>query len=287
MTYHGNLICEDAPLPLFYHWEPPRFVVDETMAVPESPLFCPLGEFFTVIQDHGCSEATHDLLCDMRDLTDLFIAHNTAFDTVVDLEADAHEAGHEQLSVRYDAKLAEIRARLALMPSARVQGQPTTGDWIYEACRVASIIYTGAIIMRVPLSVAAEPYRNVIMRDIASLEGTSKGTQITTPRLTETLYEVIEVTNTIDMWNNMSGVFYWVTMVGAAAARTSMNINTYSRPSSVNEAYGTWVRRCLIMFATRTMTLTLFEHMLPLIMAEKKLLKVQELLGSGSSRAPA
>ncbi|KAF2688893.1 hypothetical protein K458DRAFT_385057 [Lentithecium fluviatile CBS 122367] len=284
VTSHCDLICEATPLPIFYQWEPPNFAVDEMVAVPESPLYCPRGEFVTARQDRGCSEITHELLCDMRDLTDLFIAHNAAFDTVLDVETYPHDAQHGPSLVEYEARLAEFRAKLASLPSAHVLGLPTTHDWVYESCRIAAIIYASAVIMRVPLSAAADPGRNIIMRDIASLTGSFAGEEVFAPRLTETLYEVIEHTNIGDLWNNMSGVFYWVNTVGAAAARTSVNIDFYERPTCANDAYATWVRRCLIMFATRAMILILFEHPLPLIMAEKKLLKVQELLGSGSSR---
>jgi hypothetical protein len=269
---------------MFYQWEAPPFVVDETMAVPESPLYCPRGTFVTIAQSRACSDSTYELLCDMRDLTDLFIAHNAAFDTVRDLDVHPYDAWHAPSSAMYDAKLAAIRARLVCRPSAHMPGLSTSQDWVYEACRIAATIYTSAIIMRVPFSIAADPGRNLILRDIVSLAGSSEGESAFTPRLTETLYEVIELTNVGDLWDNMSGVFYWVTMVGAAAARTPVNIDMYSRPSCASEAYATWVRRCLIMFATRAMILLLFEHPLPLILAEKKLLKVQELLGSGSRR---
>jgi hypothetical protein len=271
-------------LPLFYRWNAPPFEVGQTEAVPESPLWCPRMDFVTAVQDHACCESTHDLLCDMRDLTDLFIAHNAASDAVEDIDAYVQDARRRSASTEYDKKLFEMRARLASLPSARLPGLPTTNNWVYEACRMASIIYASAIIMRVPLSLAAEPGRNIIMRDIMSLEGSFESSQAFTPRLTETLYEVMEKTNIGDLWNNMSGVFYWVVTVGAAAARTPVNIDMYSRPNCASDAYATWVRRCMIMFSARAMILILFAHPLPLILSQKKLLKVQELLGSGSSR---
>jgi hypothetical protein len=285
-TYHGDLICEATPLPLFYQWEAPPYLVDDTTAVPESPVYCPREEFVTIVHSQYCSGTTLGLLCDMRELTDICIAHSAALDTVFDLDVQSHDAWHAPSLETYDAKLAGIRARLVSLPSAHVPNLCTTHDWVYEACRIAAIIYTSAMIMRVPLSVAAYPVGNVIMRDIASLMGATDSEQASIPRLTETLYETIEKTNIGDLWGSMTGVFYWVTTVGAAAARTPVNIDVYSRPSCVNEAYATWVRRCLIMFATRAMILMVFEHPLPLILAEKKLLKVQELLGSGSSRGP-
>ena len=254
------------------------------MSLAESPLYCPRGEFFTVIQDRECNASIHDLLCDMRDLTDLFIAHNSGNNVIFDLDVLARDPWNGPSSTEFDAKVIEIRAKVASLPSARDPGLATTNDWVYEACRIAAIIYASAIIMRVPLSAAADPDRNIIMCDMASLAGSLGITPGHTPRLTETLYEVLEKTNTGDLWNNMSGVFYWVTTVGAAAARTPVNIDMYSRPTCANEAYATWVRRCLIMHATRAMILFVFAQPLPLLLAEKKLLKVQELLGRDSSQ---
>jgi hypothetical protein len=282
VTYHGNLICEERPLPIFDQWDAPPLPVDEAMAMPESPLFCPRGEFFAVVHDPACSGLTYDLICDMRDITELFITHDATLDHMFDKEGHAYNAQPWPSSTEFEAKLTEVRAKVASLPSARIPGLPTTNDWVYEACRIAAIIYVSAIIMRVPLSVAANPNRNIVTRDLVSFTGSLESTTVFVPRLTETLYEVIEKTNTGDVWNNMSGVFYWVTAVGAAAARTPMNIDMYSRPSSANEAYSTWVRRCLIMFSSRAMILFLFEHPIPLLHMEKKLLRVQELLARGS-----
>ncbi|KAF2865634.1 hypothetical protein BDV95DRAFT_554195 [Massariosphaeria phaeospora] len=284
-NYHSDIFCEATPLPLFYNWEPPKFrVVDNLAAIPESPLFCPRSEFFTILKDPRCSETTYELLCDMRDLTDLFLAHNVYLDTVLDVEAEEDKARLGPSFLNYDAKIAGIRARLASLPSAYTPGLPTTEDWVYESCRIASIIYTSAIIMRVPLSTAAQPNRNIILADTASATNSITGGHPVTTRLTEALYEVLEKSDAANVWHDMSGVLYWVASVGAAAARAPASINILQTPMSRSEAYTTWVRRCMIMYATRSMILLIFRHPIPVVTAQKRLLKVQELIGSGSSR---
>lgn len=252
--------------------------------MPESPLFCPRKNYFSFIKDPSCSEYTYDLLCDMRDLTDIFIAHNTGLDTVLDVESHTDASRLGPSLIDYKAKVAWIRAKVASLPSAYMPHLPVTNDWIYEACRIAAIIYTSAIVMRVPLSVAAEPSKNMILLDAASAEDPLHQGQVFSTRLTEALYEVMEKSNVGDIWNDMAGVFYWVSAVGAAAARTPVTINTYQRPSSRSDAYATWVRRCLMMFATRAMIVLVFQHPLPILKAQKRLLQVQGLIGSGSSR---
>jgi hypothetical protein len=272
-------------MPLFQKWEHSKFApVASNIAIPESPLFCPRSEFFTIVRNARCSEITYDLLCDMRDLTDAFVLYNKGFGAVLDVEAEEESSQVSLSSAEYDAKVSAIRARLASLPSAYTPGLPTSNDWVYESCRIASIIYASAIIMRVPFSVASEPGRSVILADSVSLTNSLAGGHLVSTRLTEALYEVLERTNMEDVWGEMSGVLYWVSIVAAAAARTPASINMSRTPRSRSEAYATWVRRCLIMFATRTMIILIFEHPLPMIMAQKKLLKVQELIGSGSSR---
>jgi hypothetical protein len=282
---HTDIFCEAMPLPLFQNWNPKNpYTADPSMAIPESPLFCPRDEFFTIAKDPNCSEFTYDLLCDMRDLTDLFIAHNRSLNTVLEVETD-DDIDHVGPSILdYDVQVAEIRARLASLPSAYTPGLPVTNDWIYESCRIASIIYASAIIMRVPFSVAAEPGRSVILADAASLPNAVAGSPLMATRLTEALYEVIEKSNVGNVWGDMAGVLYWVTTVGAAAARTPTSINMSQTPHTRSEAYATWVRRCLIMFGTRTMILLIFQHPAAVIMAQKKLLKVQQLIGNGTAR---
>lgn len=269
-------------MPLFYHYEPRPYEPEETAAFPDSPLFCPRQEMYSTLQASACSEWTYELLCDMRDLTDLFIAHCSENTVHVSL-AQADTARFASLLPDYDSKVFEIRTKLASLPSAYTSGSPVTGDWVYESCRIAAIIYTSAIITRVPLSVAAEPRKNAIIQDTASTDHHRGVGNVFNTRLTEALYEVMERTNTGAIWDDMSGVYYWVAAVGAAAARSPITINTYQRPNSRSEAYSTWVRRCTMMFATRAMIILIFQHPLPVLMAQRKLLKIQELISKGDS----
>jgi hypothetical protein len=275
--FHTDILCEATPLPLFSNWTPPQFAPSsETEAIPESPLFCPRSDLSAIARDPHCAEMTYDLLCDMRDLTDLFLAYNKGLDAVYDLETSEDSVPQGILASEYDTKVAGIRARLAALPSACAPGTPVTNDWVYESCRIASIIYASAIIMRVPFSVAAEPGRSVILADAASFNS-SPTSNHSCVRLTDALYEVLERSNMETVWGDMSGVLYWISLVGAAAARVpaSINMSQYARAR--------WVQRCLIMFATRVMIILIFQHPLPVIMAQKTLLKVQELIGRDHS----
>ncbi|OAG01714.1 uncharacterized protein CC84DRAFT_1221199 [Paraphaeosphaeria sporulosa] len=273
---HVPIICESAPLPQLCRFQAPDFPVDPSMALPESPLYSPREQMYSVVTDPACSKHTYNLLCDVRDLTDVFLDYNDNLATIVD-EHDHNRL--RTLSVDYDLKVAQFRTKLASMPSAYTPGLPTSNDWIYEACRITALIYMSALITGVPFSQAADPTLNAVVREAASISDEGWPTK----RLTESLYEVVERTNTGDSWNNMVGVFYWVCVVGSAAARTSAIISTNSRPSVHSEAYPTWVKRCLTMFSSRTLALMIFEHPLPLLVTQKKMHKIQALVGRNAS----
>ncbi|KAF2443475.1 hypothetical protein P171DRAFT_495244 [Karstenula rhodostoma CBS 690.94] len=277
---HVPIICESTPLPQLCRFQAPDYPVDISMALPESPLYSPREQMYSVVTDPACSVHTYKLLCDVRDLTDVFLAYSDNLATIV------NEDDHSRLrtlSADYDAAVAQFRTRLASMPSAYTPGLPTTNDWIYEACRLTALMYMAAIITCVPFSAAADPAQNAVVRTAASISDGGWPTK----RLTESLYEVVERTNTGDSWNNMVGVFYWVCVVGSAAARTPVILSTKSRPSVHSEAYSAWVKRCLTMYSSRTLALMIFEHPLPLLVAQKKMHKIQALIGRNASHPRA
>jgi hypothetical protein len=270
--YHCDIFCENTPLPVFQEFTPLESVLTHPNTfLPESPLYCLRSDFEALVDDAQCSPYTYKLLSDMRDLTDLFLTHNLQDTDIQDLRR------LETPLFDYDIKVSEIRARLANLPSAYTTGLPTSSDWVYEACRLAALIYAAAIIMRVPFSVAADPCGNRMLFDTDAPKNLNSAGHKT---LAELLYEVLKLTDMANVWNDMAGVLYWVSAVGAAAARTPATLDMSQRLRYRDEAYSVWVRRCHIMTSTRTMIVLVFQHPRPVIMAQKKLLKVQELVGA-------
>lgn len=216
----------------------------------------------------------------MRDLTDIFVARNTALNTIHDAEA-IDIARLSPPNEAYEATVDAIRTRVALLPSAHVPGIAVSADWVYESCRIAAVIYTAAIAMGIRFSVAADP--NYVDTEMSSVCW-DVDSHLHKRHLSEVLYETLERSNTSNMWGNLSGVLYWVSAVGAAAARVPRAIDMTQRTRFGADAYTVWVRRCLIMISTRTMIVLVFEQPTAIIAAERKLLKVQELIGSHASR---
>lgn len=282
--FHCDVFCEAEMLQTLRGQLPEdSALVSAETALPESPLYCPRDNFVTIPEDARCSSSTLGLLSDMRDLTNIFVAHNTKLNRVHDIDA----VDIERLSPpdeAYEATVCAIRTRLAHMPSAHTSGISVSGDWVYEACRIAATIYTTSIAMGVPFSVAADPNHANLLEPSTPFGSCNSDEHFVKPHLAETLYETVKRADTSSLWKNMSGVLYWVSAVGAAAARIPCTMNMAQQDRFAPEAYSVWVRRCLIMTATRTMIVLVFEHPTAIIAAQRTLLKVQELIGSHASR---
>lgn len=239
--------------------------------------------FFTIQDDPQCSPYTLELLVDMRDLTEVFVAHKTALNTVHDMDAvDITQLSPP--SEAYEATIHAIQTRLSSLPSAHTPGVSVSGDWVYETCRLAALIYTTAIAMVVPFSVAADPKHVDPFATPLLPTNRNDDKKAAKRHLSETLFETLQRTNTSNLWRNMSGVLYWVSAVGAAAARVPESVDMTQRARFRSEAYSVWIRRCWIMTATRTMIVLVFEHPTAMIAAQHTFLKVQELIGSHASR---
>jgi len=275
-----DITCEKKPLLIFGSWEPAEYVaVNDGHPIPESPIFCPWLDFATIPDDLCCSTATCALLRDMRDLTDLFLSCNAAFGTSRATSA-MHTNCIDSGDTDYKSKAAEVQKRLMSLPSAHTPGLATSRDWVYEACRIAALIYTASIVFRLPFSVTADPRRNPLVFEAEFCSRADAGRSLRTTRLSNALYEALNRTDVNNVWGNMSGVLYWVCAVGAAAARSPATVNMKRHLSSPTEANAIWIRRCLALISMRVLALLVFDHAIPILRAQKTLLKVQELIGT-------
>ncbi|KAF2280447.1 uncharacterized protein EI97DRAFT_411741 [Westerdykella ornata] len=263
---HTDIICGASPLPLFQEWESMMPTpVEDIAGIPWSPLFSPRLEFSSLRLGPRCSPETYDLLCAMRYITDLFIEHMEK-DPIRELESDevVDMTSPNRRQQEYDTKIDPIYQHLLDLPSASIPGLSTSNDWVYEACRIAAIIHATAIIRRVPFHVAAE--------------GSERGR-----RMTDDLYAALELSNTQNVWGNLAGVLYWVSLVGVSAARTPKAVELCRLPGkqAAQPHDEAWVRRCFVMYATRTMLILIFQHPLPVVLSQRKMLRIQELVGRG------
>jgi hypothetical protein len=274
-SYHCAVAHEMEQSKIFINWTSEDLPKNEAAIWPESPLFCPQVEFRAVTKGKCCSKATRSILHDMRKLTDLFLANK------MELGADSikeEDEGHRSRALQaYNVTSHDIRLRTLSLPSTEHADLSTSNDWVYEACRIAAIIYAEAIVEETPFSKVGDPnyFRGSFNSGLRTTETRSTRRSRTTS-LVEKLYEALRRTDLANVWNDMAGVLYWVCAVGAAAARTpSAELQSRDHQS----AHPISVRRFLHMNAARTMMILVSGHPTPMIMALRKLLKVQELIG--------
>jgi hypothetical protein len=214
----------------------------------------------------------------MRDLTDLFNTHNA--DDPIPGIGKMNAISRRSSDVEYITRIMKIRKRLMQLPSAYTLDFLTFKNWVYEACRITALIYTASIILRRFFSITADSSRNPLVAESEASNHLNNATPLSTTRLSEVLYEVLERTDSAYLWGDMSGTFYWVCSVGAAAARAPAAIDTSHQSQFRSEAYAVWVRRCLTMYSMRATTILVFEHPGSVLVSQKRLLKILRLIGT-------
>jgi hypothetical protein len=148
----------------------PSRIISDAEFLPESPLYCPRRDFYSVSKSPKCSDHTLRILRGVRRLVDSIVDNHVEFD--------------------YET----IRTDLVGMPSATTATQKQVyGDYIYESCRLAALAMIEAIDARTPFVNIGIP-------------------------IVDRLKSALQKTDIGHYWGNMSGVLFWISMVGMAAA---------------------------------------------------------------------
>ncbi len=192
-------------------------------SIPESPLYCPRSEFFTIVRSRRCSEQIYDILCDMRDVTALSVQL-----------AETSFFGPREATPLPASSAASVCRRAIIRPSAALGGTAVSNDWVYESCRLAALIHCRLFLHRIP----------------------SADTRAFPPlfRLGQNLCSALARTDTGDCWGDMAGVLYWCSLVGGAAMRPapkSPEADTWKDVRSSELAERERCRRWLTFLAVR------------------------------------
>ncbi|CBX97065.1 hypothetical protein IAQ61_007992 [Plenodomus lingam] len=258
--FHTDLICNTDPSPIFEEWDPQDICPDPFSHFVESP-------FSNQNTGSSVPKPLVQLICDMRDLGDLFIGCAT---TMSNVDTAQHKDTTRMSSSAFELNTwtSEMIDRLINLPSASEAGHLFTDDWIYESCRIASLIYAAAIKVRISFPEAADPTRNSLYAESVRLSGGSK----CTTSLSVLLFKTLERTDIENTWGDLAGVLYWVCSIGAMSARTT------TMEQGASTEFDIWVRRCLSMHASRLLIMLAFQYSLPMATMAKKLLKVRQLV---------
>ncbi|KAF2855221.1 hypothetical protein T440DRAFT_486196 [Plenodomus tracheiphilus IPT5] len=268
-SYHADLICDTEPFPIFEAWEPLSTCPDPIISVTESPLF----------NHHAAQRESGpfvQLICDMRDLGDLFIHHAMNMEYTSNI-SHKDTTRMSSSSSDFNTQTSEIISRLIDLASASEPGHAFTDDWMYESCRIAALIYAAAIKLRISFPDAADPARNLLYIESTKSSG---GLHYSSGSLSHLLLQALKRTDIANAWGDLTGLFYWVCIVGAMSARTT------AMEQMASTGHDIWVRRCLSMHASRVMTMLVFQHPVPMAAIAKKLLKVRHLVTPTRRKVP-
>lgn len=236
--------------------------VSAQRALPESPVYCPRSNFFTIARSKYCSERLYDLLSDMRDVTELFIDQDRDTSTE-EADSSSPEAG---TAVAEGCKAAQnALAKIQKIPQFNAAlDAPSYSAWTFEACRIASLIYSTAISAQIPFSEAA------VLVDLQGESEVAFGDG-TLPHCLHKLRDAVVNSNVGDSWADMIGVLLWVTLIGGAAARKPPSCGVWTDNDE-------WTRKYMTSTAVRVLVLLCFEHSSPTVSSLRRLNEVQRLL---------
>ncbi|KAF1829345.1 hypothetical protein BDW02DRAFT_583768 [Decorospora gaudefroyi] len=202
------------------------------------------------------SAGTSGIIEDIQRCTDIFLAGWNHM-------GDAHGISSGQLAT-CDAQLQNIYSRLVLLSSTEDDPAP---DWTYESCRIAALIYCRSIVYGTTFADSAQLTH-------ARISGSSSESAT----LLSALHDAVGRTDKQGCWgSDLSGIFLWITLVGAAAswtlARSAPEAQKEHKPHSLH-----WMSKCFALYAVRAAVSVPFEHADATIRALRTMLEVQRLI---------
>jgi hypothetical protein len=195
-----------------------------------------------------CSAATIEIVRDLQSLTEIYLdrcSHVSSLDT------EAHARAQS-----CDARLQLLYARHLRRPSAEEDQSP---DWIYESCRLVSLIWCRSIV------------HGLSLVDAASLIIT--GHDSTNRTLLSALYAAVLQTDTHNCWGEMRSFFLQVCILGGAASWPSSR-------SKAEDKFPTraWMRKSFALWTLKATVAVPFDEADTSIKTLQKILRVRHLV---------
>lgn len=276
-----NVLRETQPHEIYKQYVPLQMsAMSPDRAVPESPLLCPRCDFYTIVRSKSCTEAMYDLLCDVRDLTDIFLARDMeilgsqeqgdsdwiASGSICKLAALREAHGPLKTTGDMQEAARKILTRVQQIPEFNAaEDAPSYAGWMFEACRIAALIHATAIVEHLPFSQAANLIDQQWKARSNPGEGVFRG-------CVHKLRDAVDNSNVSQCWNDMVGVLFWVSLIGGAAARAEGKTDEWKEDDE-------WSRKYLTSTVMRVCVLICFEHGRAMMVTLRRLSKIQELLG--------
>ncbi|CAA9962576.1 hypothetical protein P3342_002263 [Pyrenophora teres f. teres] len=222
-------------------------------ASPMSPLSTPLENISRLYR--GCSAGTSEIMNNMQKCTHIFLARWNQV------------GGTQRGPGNCELQLQNIYSRLLSLPSTNAD---LARDWIYESCRLAALIYCRSLVHGTSFADSA----NTVY---TGAPGPRSDT------LLSALHDAIGKTDVQNCWGlDLSGVFLWVTLIGAAA---SWSLEVPWSETTLQSL--PWMRKCFALYAVRAAVSVPFEHAGTTILALRTMLQVRRCLAVKSGQTIA
>ncbi|RMZ73771.1 tachykinin family [Pyrenophora seminiperda CCB06] len=243
-------------------------------ASPISPLSTPLENTSRLYR--GCSAGTSEIVNGMQICTHVFLARCNNHLGGGGSGTPTTSPNNAARLANYALQLQTIYSRIVSLPLTRADPEARQ-DWVYESCRLAALIYCRSLVKGTPFAHSANTTTTTTTTTSrpSSPESVTPGTTTTTLLLA--LHAALLQTEPRNCWGPaLSGVFLWVTLIGAAASWST----EVAWPESTLQSLP-WMRKCFALYAVRAAVSVPFEHADATIRALRTMLMVRGCLGGG------
>lgn len=216
-----------------------RQVAPTGIRIPESPIYSHISGFQTITQESCPSNETWDLLNILRELTTHFLLYHGR-------PMGRNETHDQEHLVLLDT----LHAKIAALPPSN---DPTVtfpdlhSRSVYESLRLTALLYSQALVARIPFSLASKCLADPGSMPIAQGNSTSEPQHLQ-------LRRALLQTDMSSLWGPLVGVLFFIALVGGAGANPGP-LAQEERVGSVEDG-----RKFLAAVAVRCSIVLSFEH---------------------------
>lgn len=244
-------------------------ITDDAGPLPESPVCCKAAGYSTLNRSLPTEGATIRLLSKLRILTNKFF------------DQHAHETQSSQTPFRQarffdqsEDDLLGLRDQIFALPAGKdVTEFGNVHDRnVYESIRLTALLYSHALAMHLPFSVAAAHLQCQSSQQTSSTAEGDSQPQENSMFLPIRIRNALLQTNTSALWEQMAGTLFWVGLVAGAAA----NPGSLTQEDRVGEAED--ARKWLAAIVVRCAIVLNFDYGDAMLETVKRMIGIEAVL---------
>jgi hypothetical protein len=228
--------------------------------LPESPLYSRPQGFYTINASLDSNPEMYQLLDTLRALTNRFYIENSHQSTSM-----ASPSRTANLWEQSEETVTSLYGRIfATQPAVDQSFNGMSDRYMFEAVRLASLIYAQALANKIPFSKAASQVRS---------SDSTVGSEEQAEPMPIQIKKALMRTDVSYCWDHLAGVLFWVALIAGAAANPGPLANE-DRIGEDEDA-----RKWLTAVAVRCCIVLSFEYGNSVLETLKRLLAIETVLG--------